>query len=432
MGLSQIDANTIIAVMDQRIDANTASGANVEYTYGIVQANDGQHASVFLYGESDPSKVSTGFELPNGIYPAVGDAVRVGMDVVRGSRWIDGVYPATDYPKIAWDQTGGRFLVGNGTVAPAGQGALSPFALTLLDDLTAAAALATIGAQAAGSYQPLDTDLTAIAALVSAADKMPYSTGSGTWSLAALTSAARSLLDDPDAATMRSTLGLAIGTNVQAYNANLAAVAGLVSAADNAPYFTGSGTASLMAVTAAARSILDDADIPTIRTTLGLGTGYAEAALVNALNITPAKVTATDVVTSTKGIKFPYAPTQYVCSSSLTCTTSFQDIAGCTTGAFTPSVAEYALVTAVVNVTSGSATGASFHCELMVDGVLVATPELAWAVAATGYMNTLSGFWIIPLSSGVSHTIKLQAKYTTAVFTVNSASTTLTVLRLAQ
>lgn len=56
--------------------------------------------------------------------------------------------------------------------------------------------------------QPLDTDLTAIAALTSAADKVPYATGAGTWALATLTSFARTLLDDADAATARQTLGV--------------------------------------------------------------------------------------------------------------------------------------------------------------------------------------------------------------------------------
>jgi len=175
-------------------------------------------------------------------------------------------------------------------------------ARNLLDDTSTGAMRTTLGVAIGSDVQAYDAELAAIAGLTSAADSFPYFTGSGTAALATITSAARGVLDESSTANMRTAMGVAIGTDVQAYDAELAALAGTTSAADAVPYFTGSGTASTLTCTSAARTVLDDTTVANMVNTLGGATSTGTGGLVR---IDGASLTGTVGISGSLGITGP-------------------------------------------------------------------------------------------------------------------------------
>jgi hypothetical protein len=137
---------------------------------------------------------------------------------------------------------------------------------------------------------------------VSATDKLlgRSSSGAGDVEEIACTAAGRALIDDADATTQRTTLGLAIGTNVQAYDAGLQSIAGLTTSADTLIYTTASDTYATSTLTAAGRALLDDANAATQRTTLGLGSIATQDA--SAVAITGGSATLSTLTTASSSL----------------------------------------------------------------------------------------------------------------------------------
>lgn len=215
-------------------------------------------------------------------------------------------------------QAAGSYLVSSSNLSDLGSASTARTNL----GLGTAALAASTDFQAAGSYQAQDATLTALAGATCSSSTLLYCSGTDQVSGATLTSAGLALLDDADAATQRTTLGLgsastsattdfqaassnlttlagvsvtsagtallddadaaaqrttlglgsaatSASTDFQSSDAELSAIAGLTSATDAAPYFTGSGTASTMTVTSTARTLLDDTSTGAMLTTLG-------------------------------------------------------------------------------------------------------------------------------------------------------------------
>lgn len=208
----------------------------------------------------------TGPQGPAGANGTNGTQWRSGTGVPSNALGVDGDYFfRTDTFQFYQRQTGVYVLIA--TLTSTGDMLRSN---NLSDVLNTATARANLGLAIGTNVQAYDAELQALAGLASAVNQLPYFTGSGTAALTTLSPFARTLIDDVDDVTARSTLGLVIGTNVQAYDAELQALAGLVSAADRLPYFTGPGTATLATLTGFARSLLDDIDAATALTTLGV------------------------------------------------------------------------------------------------------------------------------------------------------------------
>lgn len=151
---------------------------------------------------------------------------------------------------------------------------------------TDTAARTALGVEIGVDVQAFDAGLLSIAGLTTVADRMIYATASDVYAVATLTSFGRSLIDDANAAAARTTLGLIIGTNVQAFDADLTTLAGL--AKTNSNFIVGNGSTWVVETGA------------TARTSLGLG-ALATLSSVNASQIDANAVGQSEIANASVG-----------------------------------------------------------------------------------------------------------------------------------
>lgn len=108
-----------------------------------------------------------------------------------------------------------------------------------------------------------------IAGLTLGANSYPYVNSSGDFTAGVISALAVTLLADTTTTAMQTTIGLEIGTNVQAWSAALDSIAGLTTAADEMIYTTAPDTYATTALTSVARTMLAQTTNANILSTIG-------------------------------------------------------------------------------------------------------------------------------------------------------------------
>ena len=264
-GVVEISRNTIdgvdISDGSNTVAINAASGTQ-SYTLTL-PGNDGDNTQVLTTNGSGVLSWTT---------PTTGTITKTGtpadgqVSVWTGATELEGdaaltFATASDTLNIGASNDGTLTIGGVTIINNAGSGAVALSGINSLDATTEATIEAAIDTL---------SNLTSIGTIAT-----------GVWQATDIT-VAHGGTGASNAQDARANLGLVIGTDVQAYDADLAAIGLLTSAANKIPYFTGSGAAAVADFTAFGRSIVDDADAGAVRTTIGVDAAGTD----NSTNVT--------------------------------------------------------------------------------------------------------------------------------------------------
>ena len=158
-------------------------------------------------------------------------------------------------------------------------------------------------------FQPADATLTSLSALGTAADKLAYTTALDTWAEADITTYGRSIIAVANEAAFKALVNLEIGTDVQAQDALLQSFADLSPSPNTYVYFGGGGAFSTDSITSFGRSLIDDNNASTARSTIGVVIGtdvQAWGAVLDDFNTLGAATTDGQFIVATGAGAFAY------------------------------------------------------------------------------------------------------------------------------
>ena len=271
----EVKGITDLAVADGGTGASTAPAARTNLGLGTISTQNSNNVSISggkitgaeLSGLSTDIAIAdggTGSSTASGARTNLGLAI--GSDVQAYDEELDDI--------ASLDPTLNNFIVGNGTA----------FVKKNASDSRDALNLGSIATQNVNNIKITGGTITGVTDIAIA----DGGTGAST------------------AESARSNLGLAIGSDVQAYDAELKAIAGLTSMANKGIQFTGAGSAATFDLTSAAKTLLDDDDVAAMRTTLGVNLSNlgitstaSELNILDGVTATAAEINTLDGITST-------------------------------------------------------------------------------------------------------------------------------------